>query len=146
MTFQDGTDLEPTKWQPFLISRFMSHQTGHRQPINPIKKCLLCLHKNTKNTCCWKMTCLVKDPKLWFVFLWNITTGYQQNTELFCAFKMVYHVIWVACIPSLNILHLILVTVHVQSYQEIGNDRLFHGISHQNVYPVINFNHSLPSA
>lgn len=47
MTFQDGTDLEPTKWQPLLISRFMSHQTGHRQPNNPIKKCLLCLH-NTK--------------------------------------------------------------------------------------------------
>jgi len=47
MTFQDGTDLEPTKWQTLLISRFMSHQTGHRQPNNPIKKCLLCLH-NTK--------------------------------------------------------------------------------------------------
>ena len=115
MTFQDGTDLEPTKWQPLLTSRFMSHQTGHRKPNNPIKKCLLCLHNNTKIPAAEKWLAWLRIPNFdlssWEISLLDIHKTY--NCYMLSKWCTV-HVIREACIPSLNILHLILVTVHVQ--------------------------------
>lgn len=115
MTFQDGTDLEPTKWQPLLTSRFMSHQIGHRKPNNPIKKCLLCLHNNTKIPAAEKWLAWLRIPNFdlssWEISLLDIHKTY--NCYMLSKWCTV-HVIREACIPSLNILHLILVTVHVQ--------------------------------